>query len=266
MITQLTSRALLKLRGKDTQGFLQGQFSNDINVLEGGAIQINAYCQHQGKIIALIWVMKKGDDYYLSFSNDLKSLLVQRLTMFKLMSEVTIEDLSNQMIQLGIIDEAFDDAYRLNDHQSIALVESIDNIDLSDSQYWEMACIENNVAEVVLETSEKFVPQMLNLDVDDTGVSFTKGCYPGQEVVARLHYLGKAKRRMYQFESSEDIKVGDELIVNGSKSSKVSGLIVRSVKLAAKSICLATVEVEFKDSEIRLGNANGPILSRIIND
>ncbi len=59
MITQLTKRALLQLTGKDVQSFLQGQFSNDIYTLEEGIVQLNAYCQHQGKIIALIWVMKK---------------------------------------------------------------------------------------------------------------------------------------------------------------------------------------------------------------
>ena len=56
---QIKNRALLKLTGKDVQSFLQGQFSNDINTLEEGIVQLNAYCQHQGKIIALIWVMKK---------------------------------------------------------------------------------------------------------------------------------------------------------------------------------------------------------------
>ena len=67
MITQLNDRALLKLSGSDTQTFLQGQLSNDIDVLKEGAVQLNAYCQHQGKITALLWVMKQGGDFYLSF-------------------------------------------------------------------------------------------------------------------------------------------------------------------------------------------------------
>ena len=83
MITQLTNRSLLNLSGGDAQSFLQGQFSNNIDALEGGAVQLNAYCQHQGKIIALIWVMKKADEFYLSFASDLVEIVTKRLTMLR---------------------------------------------------------------------------------------------------------------------------------------------------------------------------------------
>jgi folate-binding protein YgfZ len=266
MITQLNNRVLLKLNGSDTQSFLQGQLSNDIDTLEEGVVQLNAYCQHQGKIIALLWVMKQGEDFYLSFPDDLKVIVVQKLTMFKMMSDVNIKDVSNEMIQLGVIDEQLDSSFTLNDHQSVVLVETLDNIELANASEWEMACINNNVPEVILTTSEKFVPQLLNLDVDEVGVNFTKGCYPGQEVVARLHYLGKSKRRMRQFKGDTEFKVGDELIVSGSKSAKASGIVVRQVKLADKSLCLATVEVAYEDDEIRLNSIDGAQLTRIKND
>ncbi|HIM96005.1 MAG TPA: folate-binding protein [Gammaproteobacteria bacterium] len=266
MITQLTNRTLLKLTGSEVQTFLQGQFSNDINALKEGVVQLNAYCQHQGKIMALIWVMKRADEYYLSFPQALSAEIVKKLTMFKMMSEVTITDVSNELILLGVIDEQLDDSFKLNNHQSVVLVDTLDGIELADESEWEMACINNNVPEVILDTTEKFVPQLLNLDIDEVGVNFTKGCYPGQEVVARLHYLGKSKRRMRQFECEADLKVGDSLIVAGSKSAKASGIVVRQVKLAAKSHCLATVEVAYEDDEITLNEAGGPQLTRIKND
>ncbi len=266
MIVQLTNRSLLKLSGTNTHSFLQNILSNDVNAIKDYEVQLSAYCQHQGKIITLFWVMRKNDEFYLSFPSDLADIVVQRLNMFKLMSDVNIEDLSDQIIQIGVVDQVFEGTFTLNNQQSVAFVESVDGIQLSDESEWEMACIDNNIPEVVLSTSEVFVPQMLNLDIDETGVSFTKGCYPGQEVVARLHYLGKAKRRMYQFECSEELTIGDELIVGESDSSKASGVVVRSVKLGAKSLCLATLEVEFKDSEVRLNSPEGPILTRIIND
>ena len=266
MITQLNNRSLLKLSGGDTQTFLQGQFSNDINALDEGVVQLNAYCQHQGKIIALIWVLKKNTDFYLSLPNDLGDIVTKRLTIFKMMSEVTIEDVSDHIMQLGVIDEKLDNAFKLNDQQSLVLVETLDSVDLADESEWEMACINNNVPEVILPTSEKFVPQLLNLDVDEVGVNFTKGCYPGQEVVARLHYLGKSKRRMRQFQADARFRVGDELIVSGSKSAKASGIVVRQVKLEDKSLCLATVEVAYEDDEIRLNSADGAQLTRIKND
>ena len=187
MILQLSNRALLKLSGGDTQTFLQGQLSNDIDGLEEGEVQLNAYCQHQGKIIALLWVMKRDDDFYLSFPSDLAEIITKRLTMFKMMSAVEITDVSNELIQLGVIDEGFDNAFKLNDQQSVALVENVDGVELDNESEWALACIANSVAEVELKTSEKFVPQLLNLDIDEVGVNFTKGCYPGQEFVKTLY-------------------------------------------------------------------------------
>ena len=266
MILQLSNRALLKLSGSDTQTFLQGQLSNDIDGLEEGEVQLNAYCQHQGKIIALLWVMKRDDDFYLSFPSDLAEIITKRLTMFKMMSAVEITDVSNELIQLGVIDEGFDNAFKLNDQQSVALVENVDGVELDNESEWALACIANSVAEVELKTSEKFVPQLLNLDINEVGVNFSKGCYPGQEVVARLHYLGKSKRRMRQFECEGEVNVGDELLVAGSKSAKASGIVVRRVQLGDKSTFLATVEVAFEDAAITLNNADGIQLTRIKND
>jgi folate-binding protein YgfZ len=202
----------------------------------------------------------------LSFPSDLAEIITKRLTMFKMMSAVEITDVSNELIQLGVIDEDFDGAFKLNDQQSVALVESVDGVGLDNESEWALACITNGVAEVELKTSEKFVPQLLNLDIDEVGVNFTKGCYPGQEVVARLHYLGKSKRRMRQFECDGEVNVGDELLVAGSKSAKASGIVVRRVQLGDKSSFLATVEVAFEDAAITLNNADGIELTRIKND
>ena len=141
MICQLTHRTLLKLTGKDVQSFLQGQFSNDINTLEQGVVQLNAYCQHQGKIIALIWVMKKEESFYLSFPSDLAEIVVKRLSMFKMMSDVVIVDISNELVQLGVIDEDLKDGFKLNQHQSVVLVEHTSEFELADERLWDEACI-----------------------------------------------------------------------------------------------------------------------------
>jgi folate-binding protein YgfZ len=272
MIIQLTHRTLLKLTGSDVQSFLQGQFSNDINALEDDVIQLNAYCQHQGKIMALIWVMKRDDEFYLSFPQTLSAEIVKKLTMFKMMSDVTITDVTNEVVQLGVLegDKQGLSSFKLNDQQSVALLGSVDELELSDISVWEESCIANEVPEVELATVEKFVPQLLNLDINEVGVNFSKGCYPGQEVVARLHYLGKSKRRMRAFEcdsdSDSEIEVGDELLVTNSASAKASGIVVRRVKLASKSLCLATVEIAHEDDEITLNNSQKTKLTRIHND
>ena len=111
---------------------------------------------------------------------------------------------------------------------------------------------------------------MLNLDINEFGVNFSKGCYPGQEVVARLHYLGSAKRRLFAFESSSEAHIGDSLYCPSSKSAKArgaryksSGIVIFRIKYNSHFYCLATLEVELKDAKITLNNEQGPLLTRI---
>ncbi len=229
----MKNRTTLKINGTDAQGFLQGQLSNDIDKIKQGEWQLNAYCQHQGKIIALFWVTKDGADFYLNFPSCLKEKVLQRLNMFVLMADVDISKA------------------KLGDKACVLLTHKRD--------------FQQEYAEVYLQTSEKFLPQDLNLDIDEVGVNFSKGCYPGQEVVARLHYLGKPKRRMRLFKCKKRVEVGDELVVSVSKSMKASGQVVRCVKSADKSLCLATIEVAHENAKITLKDVNGVQLTRVRN-
>lgn len=176
----------LKVSGKDAESFLQGQLSNDVNKIVDGARQLNAYCQHQGRIIALIWVQKRGDDFYLDFASDLQEVIHNRLKMFALNTKVVFSEIDTP--QAAPIDRA----------------------------------------QITLATSEKFIPQDLNLDIDQVGVSFTKGCYPGQEIVARVHYLGKPKRRLYQFKCDFKVSPMDKLTLEDS--SNIVGIALNQVK------------------------------------
>ena len=102
MLIHLNNRALLSITGIESEPFLQAQLSNDISKLDNSSIQLNAYCQHQGKILALFWVMRSGDDFLLSFPLDLLDSIKSRLQMFVLMSDVIITDtLPPQMIGMG---------------------------------------------------------------------------------------------------------------------------------------------------------------------
>ena len=209
----LKNRSLLKISGSDSESFLQNQFSNDITKLDNSTIQLNAYCQHQGKIIGLFWVMKYDDFFLLSFPDDLIAKVTPRLQMFILMSDVLIEDISSQYNQIGLLNENNSNAYSIKENLSL-LIDSNEllNKDISsDYDQWTKACIDYKIPEVFLISSEKFVPQMLNLDINEIGVNFSKGCYHGQEVVARLHYLGEAKRRLFAFKSDFEMQVGDTL-------------------------------------------------------
>ena len=265
MFVRLDNRALIRLTGKDSESFLQSQLSNDVNKLDNSSIQLSAYCQHQGKILVLFWLLRSKDDFLLSFPLDLIETVKNRLQMFILVSDVKIEDVTEKYLQLGLINENKADAYVLNGQLSLMLVDSqsAEKFTFASRHYWDKACIDNLIPEVNSLTTEKFVPQMLNLDIDEIGVSFTKGCYPGQEVVARLHYLGKAKRRLFVFKSVSEIKVGDDLFCPSSKSARTCGSVVFQVKFEADYFCLATLEVAHKDDQIYLNNEQGPTLTRI---
>ena len=272
MFVHLNNRALLRVSGSDAETFLQGQLSNDISKLNLLSVQLNAYCQHQGKILALFWVMRHEDSFFLSFPSDLLEVIKTRLQMFIIISDVVIEDISKEYIQVGSIDETHQEALVINEKLSLIIAEKKDinkfNMELID--LWDKACIDSLLPEIYSITSEKLVPQMLNLDINEFGVNFSKGCYPGQEVVARLHYLGSAKRRLFAFESSSEVHIGDSLYCPSSKSAKArgaryksSGIVIFRIKYNSHFYCLATLEVELKDAKITLNNEQGPTLTRI---
>ena len=268
----LRKRALIKISGRDAESFLQAQLSNDISQLKQKKIQLNAYCQHQGKILALFWVMRDHDSFLLSFPRDLLEKIQSRLKMFVIMSDVEIEDISDNSNQIGVINEAYKEAYTLDNNLSLIIEnsksKSKSNVE-SLSDEWIKASIDSLLPEIFLTTSEKFVPQMLNLDINEIGVNFSKGCYPGQEVVARLHYLGSAKRRLFSFQSDHEMQVGDSLYCANSKTAlargnryKGSGIVVSKVKYNSLFYCLATLDVDLIDEEITLNNEHGPKLER----
>jgi folate-binding protein YgfZ len=272
MFVHLKDRALLRVSGSDAEAFLQGQLSNDINKLDLLSVQLNAYCQHQGKILALFWVLRHEDSFFLSFPSDLLEVIKTRLQMFIIMSDVVIEDITKEYIQVGSIDETHQEALVINEKLSLIITDrqDISQFNMEPIEHWDMACVDSSLPEIFSITSEKLVPQMLNLDIDEFGVNFSKGCYPGQEVVARLHYLGSAKRRLFTFVIDSDVNVGDSLYCASSKSAKArgaryksSGIVIFRIKYNSHFYCLATLEVDLKDAKITLNNEQGPTLTRI---
>ena len=270
MRIQLSNRAILRISGADAESFLQAQLSNDINLLSDESIQLSAFCQHQGKIIALFWLMRSKGNYLLSFPADLLETVIKRLQMFVIMSDVLIENISDQVLQIGLINENHSEAYSINDNLLLLIEYNQEkNIEFnSHYDHWAMACINSQIPEVFLNTSEKLVPQMLNLDINEVGVNFSKGCYPGQEVVARLHYLGEAKRRLFSFKSNGEIELGDNLYCASSKAAKargsrykVSGIVVNRVKYKSIFYCLATLDVELLEGKITINNEHGSELN-----
>jgi len=252
-ITLLENRALIKITGSDSESFLNGQFTNAVKEIKDNQVQLNGYCQHQGKLISLIWVMKMDNSFYLSFPNNLKAIVLKRLIMFKMMADVIIEDVTKELNQYGLVDSSNDGEFMITNKLSLIISAKLIKGKTS-KESWEIECFNEMIPEIDIITTELHIPQALNLDIEEIGVSFSKGCYPGQEVVARMHYLGKPKRRLYKFTSQHQAIVGDFLHANGSESLKPSGQVIRSIKHGPLYYFLSTFESKYLDDEIYLNN------------
>ena len=264
----LKNRSLLKISGNDAEEFLQNQFTNDIKKLDSKNVQFNAYCQHQGKVIAFFWVMRMDEDFLLSFPDDLLEKVKSRLQMFVIMSDVIIEDISDSYSQIGLINEMQLNSFCINDKLSI-LIEARNNQHdsiMKDNHAWTRVCIDSLLPDVYSITSEKFVPQMLNLDIDEIGVNFSKGCYPGQEVVARSQYRGAIKRRLYlaQVEIALAHAGPATEVVHEDDPNQPAGMVVLSAQHPTQT-GLVTLQIECKSElaqsgKLHLGKADGPAL------
>lgn len=267
VLTDLSHQALIKVSGEEAETFLQGQFSNDLKDVTDDKAQLTAYCEPQGKVLALIIVFKQGDAFYLNFDGSLKDKILQRLTMFKLRAKVELEDISDQMIQFGYAGEFADldlqralstkikDIYQVESftqegqetiigvklpgpyHRyslfgSVAAVKNAWETLKGNSEGighadWSLLNIVSGQPEINDKTSDAFIAQFLNLDKLDA-INFKKGCFPGQEVIARMHYRGKATKRMVRLHINQPLELtsGDELVLQDADERNYKFILV----------------------------------------
>ena len=223
----LTHIGMIKASGADAASFLQGQLSNDLLTLQD-ASQLSAYCTAQGRMIALFRIVRRGEELFLLLPRELLASVLKRLTMYVLRAKVTLSAADDWAL-LGLSGPAANEALKRADLPAPALPEaatggaltiiaipgpaprylllgpeeavrafaSRDGISAVGSQAWAWLDIQSGLPTIGSKTTEAFVPQMVNLDLLN-GINFRKGCYPGQEIVARTHYLGRLKQRMYR--------------------------------------------------------------------
>lgn len=236
----LPSYGVITVTGEEAPGFLQNLLTNDVQQLNQQPAQISAMCNPKGRLLALFVLIKTESGYQLVLPKSQSAFLTQRLQMFKLRSKVDIADCSETLHVCGLQGNDASTSAILLPSQSRALLiasteqmtaelESLLNRDwqLAAEASWHIAEIEAGIPAIFPESRELFTAQQLNLDLIG-GVSFRKGCYPGQEVVARLHYLGEPKRRLFQALAGTDTvpEVGETIV---DKEKAVVGHIVRAV-------------------------------------
>ena len=196
--TRLPHLSVLRLSGADAESFLQGQLSNDLAEHRPGHAQLQAYCNPKGRVIAVCWLLRQGEDWLLVLPQALCETVAKRLQMYVLRAEVRVETLDEPPIGLWDAPELEPAPSLLPDAgdppRSLALSPPPD-VPETEPQAWRLADIRAGLGFLYPETSQAHLAQALNLDAN-SGLSFTKGCFPGQEIIARLRYLGRAKQRM----------------------------------------------------------------------
>jgi len=231
VICDLSHLGLLQLQGADAFTFLQGQVTNDVKQLNGHLAHYSGYCNPKGRLLALFLAFAHHEHIHLQLPKDLIAPVAKRLKMYVMRSKVEVQDVSESIIKIGVygarsiellgslFPEIPQTDYALTTLEQGALIrlpgsqprfEIFTDIahapaiwnSLSqhtktvNAAYWELLEIQAGIPEVYPATQEEFVPQMLNLDLLN-GINFKKGCYTGQEIVARTHYLGTVKRRSH---------------------------------------------------------------------
>ncbi|HSH53692.1 MAG TPA: folate-binding protein [Methylotenera sp.] len=229
VLCDLSHLGLLELQGADALTFLQGQVTNDIKLLNGHNAHYTGYCNPKGRLLALFLTFSHHDHLHLQMPKELIESVAKRLKMYVMRSKVEIKDVSESIIKIGLCGKNAAELLKplfaeipQNDYELATLengavlklpgatprYEIFTDITNAPTVWdalkqhavpvgaagWEWLEISAGIPEVTLKTQEEFVPQMLNLDALNA-INYKKGCYTGQEIVARTHYLGKVKRR-----------------------------------------------------------------------
>ena len=254
---------VLTISGEDAGELLLGQMTQDIRKLEDDKIHITSFCNVQGRVIASAFIQGRNDQYDLILSSEIIDDLENHLKRYVLRSKVVIEQSIEKTFgsyKSDVNEDSKEYGSLKNDPERVLILsaqapKSIDNF--ISTEEWIRCDIENKIAIIDKESSENFIPQMLNLDILDA-VSFSKGCYTGQEVVARVQHRGKIKQRMFKFKTENK-----DIITHGSEihhESKKVGTVVISELIDNNSIGLAVINSADNESQLNIGDINIKLL------
>ena len=288
VLCDLSHIGLIRVHGADTQTFLQGQLSNDLNEVSAERAQLSSYSSPKGRAITTLQITQHQHDYYLSLSADLLEPVLKRLRMFVMRSQVTLEDATDSLVHFGYADPRGEQ--RLKDiigdipqqpmeavshgnltvvrrHASVPRFEVFADPDDARSLWdkldvhatgvgrgaWDYFDIEAGLPHVTADSMEAWVPQMMNLHLIDA-ISFSKGCFPGQEVVARLKYLGKNKRQLYRvaIDSYDIPAVGTR--IDDQQGNEAGQILNACLNPDGKAEALAVMKIASTETELMLAD------------
>jgi folate-binding protein YgfZ len=298
VFTDLSYTGLIGAYGDDATDFLQGQFTNDLKQVSPTQSQLSAFCNSKGRMLAMFRIFQRDGTYYLRLSRQTLEETLKKLRMYILRSKVTLEDASESFVHIGFsgpgaenqlkdavgkIPEGIDATVQIGGLTIIRIpglnprFEIIGELEPAKKLWsrldvhaapvgaaaWGLLDILAGIPNIYANTVEEFVPQMVNLQALN-GISFTKGCYTGQEIVARTHYLGKLKRRMYlaHIDSNEVPQPGDSVVAENTEGDQSAGKIVDSNASPGGGYDVLAVIVisSAQAGKVHLHNQEGPLL------
>lgn len=302
-IVPLTHLGLIAATGDEAAHFLHNQLTNDVEHLDPAQARLAGYCSPKGRLLASLLIWKNADGILLQLPREIQPAVQKRLQMFILRAKAKLADVGDEHVMLGLAGPAAASAlmpwfpelplaiYDKIDTDAGTLIRHPNAFGIPRYQWittpalameawpqlaavlqpaapdaWQLADIEGGVPQITAATQEQFVPQMINFELIG-GVNFKKGCYPGQEIVARSQYLGKLKRRMMHARvetgdgTQANIVAGAE-IFSADDPGQPCGMVVNAARANAQSFdCLVEIKLAAADGDVRLGSADGPPLS-----
>ncbi len=256
----LNTHSTVKVEGDDRIQFLQGQLTQDINLIALDKALFAGFCNPKGRVLAFILCYINQASIHIQIDNSVEESFLKRLKMYILRSKVSMDLLGDQFTCLGFMGSKallkqgiqppknYLDIVRSHDvmimhagknterYQLMGDTSKVNTfMQLNFPEYtsmsvesWNNLNILDGVPDIYPTTQEAFIPQSLNMDLID-GINFKKGCYTGQEIVARTHYLGRVKRRMYRafIESQDTLTPGDQIL---NEKKEAMGQLVRSAR------------------------------------
>jgi folate-binding protein YgfZ len=304
-VAPLTSLGLLAFSGEEAATFLHNQLTNDVEHLDTGEVRLAGYCSPKGRLLATMLIWKSNDAIMLLLPHALLPAIQKRLQMFVLRAKVKVQDASQQQAILGLAGDQAAAAlqawfpqlpaqpYAKIDNPSGTLMRLANGADgvaryqwivanaaaidawprlrtvlaAADEAAWRLGDIQAGVPQITAATQEKFVPQMINFELIG-GVNFKKGCYPGQEIVARSQYLGKLKRRMMlatienvSGAAAAAIQPGVEIFSSADPEQPCGTIVNAETDGSDRISCLTEIKLAAPEAgSVHAGSATGPVL------
>jgi folate-binding protein YgfZ len=294
MSTALNGIALLphlgaiRVEGEDAAKFLHGQLTQDFALLGPFEARLSAFCSAKGRMLASFIGFKRSDgDILLICSRDILAPTLKRLAMFVLRAKARLSDATDAFELRGLVGSALDPFAPIAglgapwskwDRGAASLIslypadgtaralwvapvgEPVPNGASMDAADWQLGEVRSGVATISAATVEAFVPQMLNYE-SVGGVNFKKGCYPGQEVVARSQFRGTLKRRAFLAHSNTQMVPGEE-VFQVDDASQPCATVVQAAKVPSGGFeAIISGQVAALQSQpLRLGSAGGAVL------